>query len=111
MSIADTLCVGTRIAFALTRPRVSRRHSPQRRVALLWIGGVSYAALTVLTIWQAQRGQSLVAPDGVTLAVLATWLLATALAVVLTVAWPKAANLHRVTIQPSNLAGHELHEF
>ncbi len=99
------------LAFALTRPRVSRRHSPQRRVALLWIGGVSYAALTVLTIWQAQRGQSLVAPDGVTLAVLATWLLATALAVVLTVAWPKAANLHRVTIQPSNLAGHELHEF
>ena len=84
------------LAFALTRPRVSRRFSPRRRVTLLWIGGLSYAALTVLTIWQAQRGQSLVAPDGVTLAVLAAWLLATALAAALTVTWPKATNLHRV---------------
>jgi hypothetical protein len=80
------------LAFALTRPRVSRRLSTQRRVALVWIGGASYAALTVLTIWQALRGQALVAPDGMTLAMLGAWLLATALAVVLTVARPNAVN-------------------
>jgi hypothetical protein len=85
------------LAFALTRPRIARRLSTQRRVALVWIGGMSYAALTVLTIWQALRGQSLVAPDGMTLAALAAWLFATALAAVLTVAWPKAATLHSVT--------------
>ncbi len=54
-----------------------------RRVRLTWIVGLGYLALTLLLTWQALRGQSIVAPDTLTLgaaaalltmAVLAAWL-------------------------------------
>ncbi len=37
-------------------------------VALVWCGGASYLGLVVLLLWQALRGQSLIHPDGLTLA-------------------------------------------
>lgn len=80
------------LAFLLTRP-ARRRLSTARRVALVWIGGLSYAALTVLVTWQALRGQPLLAPDVLTLTALALWLAGTLLAVAFIVAWPGVARL------------------
>ncbi len=42
--------------------------SMRRRVALVQIAGVGYLGFTLLLAWQALRGQSLIAPDGLTLA-------------------------------------------
>jgi hypothetical protein len=41
------------------------------RVALVWVAGLGYLGLTLLLAWQALRGQPLVAPDALTLGVLA----------------------------------------
>ena len=51
------------------------------RVRVVWTLGASYAALFGLLLWQAFRGQSIVAPDAVTLAALASWGLVTAVAI------------------------------
>jgi hypothetical protein len=39
-----------------------------RKVVLVWIAGVGYLGLIALLTWQALRGQSLIAPDRITLA-------------------------------------------
>jgi hypothetical protein len=39
----------------------------RRRIALVWIGGLFYLGLTMLLLWQALRGQSVVAPDAITM--------------------------------------------
>lgn len=54
------------LAWLLTRPAARRRWSERQRVALVWIGGLAYMAWTALLTWQALRGQSIVAPDGLT---------------------------------------------
>jgi hypothetical protein len=51
-----------------------------RRVRLTWIVSLGYLALTLLLTWQALRGQSIVAPDALTLGALATLVSAAALA-------------------------------
>lgn len=43
----------------------------RRRLGLVWVTGLGYLGLTLLLAWQALRGQSLIAPDGLTLGVLA----------------------------------------
>lgn len=55
------------LGFALTRASAVRRWSRRGRTQLAVIAGISYLALTVLVTWQALRGQSVVAPDGLTL--------------------------------------------
>jgi hypothetical protein len=50
----------------VARSRV-RWLSMPRRVALVWIGGLFYLGLTMLLLWQALRGQSVVAPDATTI--------------------------------------------
>jgi hypothetical protein len=40
----------------------------EQRVKLVWTAGLGYAALVLILTWQALRGQSLIAPDGHTLA-------------------------------------------
>ena len=73
------------IAFFLTRPTARRLLSRRQRVALVWTAGLSYLTLTLLVTWQALRGQSIVAPDGIMVAALGLWLGATLLAAALVV--------------------------
>ncbi|MEP7189925.1 MAG: hypothetical protein ABI901_12110, partial [Roseiflexaceae bacterium] len=54
------------VGWLLTRRR-SRRLGNRHRVALVAIAGLGYLGLIVLLIWQALRGQPLLAPDPTTL--------------------------------------------
>jgi hypothetical protein len=44
-----------------------RKLSQNRQLALLWTAGFGYFGLMLLTTWQALRGQSIVAPDALTI--------------------------------------------
>jgi hypothetical protein len=46
-----------------------RKLSQNRQLALLWTAGLGYFGLMLLTTWQALRGQSIVAPDALTISV------------------------------------------
>jgi hypothetical protein len=59
------------LGFLLTRPPAARRWSTRDRTRLIVIAGASYMALTALVIWQALRGQPVIAPDPLTLMVAA----------------------------------------
>jgi len=62
----------------------SRRVRPAvQRVVLVQIAAASYAALLAILVWQALRGQSIMAPDLATLLALGTWTVATGIAVVM----------------------------
>jgi hypothetical protein len=61
---------------------VRRWRRPEHdRVRLVFTGAVSYAALFGLLLWQALRGESVVAPDATAATSLAIWAAASALAV------------------------------
>jgi hypothetical protein len=66
------------VGWLLTRRR-SRRLGNRHRVALVVIAGLGYLGLIALLIWQALRGQPLLAPDAATLLALAALVTATAL--------------------------------
>jgi hypothetical protein len=55
------------------------RRPEATRVKAVLIAAASYASLFLLLLWEALRGQSIVAPDPVALASLASWGLLTAL--------------------------------
>ena len=61
-----------------------RRLSERQRLALVWTAGLAYLGLVALLTWQALRGQSIVAPDALTLAAFAVLAGSAALAVSLT---------------------------
>ena len=67
-------------ALALVAVALRRWRRPEgvRVRAMLAVAG-SYATLFVLLLWEALRGHSVVAPDGLALAALAVWAAATAL--------------------------------
>lgn len=48
----------------------SQRLSERRRTLLVWLGGLGYFGLTAILLWQALRGQPVIAPDSATLAAL-----------------------------------------
>jgi hypothetical protein len=52
----------------LTSTAMRRRYRKGQRTALVWVGGLTYISVTAVLMWQALRGQSVIAPDGVTLA-------------------------------------------
>jgi hypothetical protein len=52
--------------------------SVRRRAALVWTAATGYLGLTLLTVWQALRDQSIIAPDALTLGALAALIIATA---------------------------------
>ena len=70
------------LAFALLAlaPRVPVLRDVAVRARLVGIAGGFWAGLTLLLVWQALRGQSIIAPDGLTLAVGAALVVVTALA-------------------------------
>lgn len=69
--------LGWLIIWYSRRRRLDKRH----QVALVWTAGLAYASLILLLTWQALRGQSVVAPDALTLVALAGLIAATVLAV------------------------------
>ena len=62
------------IALLLWRRRIEDR----RRARLIVVAGGSYAALVLILIWQALRGQALVSPDALTVSVFVVWAALTA---------------------------------
>src|SRR5262249_25353684 len=64
-------------ALSILLARVRRRMSPAERARLVRVAGASYAGLLALLLWQALRGQSVVAPGGAMITALVTWALAT----------------------------------
>jgi hypothetical protein len=64
---------------ALAIARIRRWH-PDAQARAVIVASASYAGLFVVLIWQALRGQSVVAPDAVTAMVVATWSVATIVA-------------------------------
>jgi hypothetical protein len=57
--------------------RASHRLGSKHRLALVWLAGLGYFGLILLTFWQAMRGQSIVAPDLLTLAAFASLVIVT----------------------------------
>jgi hypothetical protein len=74
--------------------------SIRRRVLLIQSAGVLYLGLVVLLAWQALRGQSVVAPDTLTLGAFAILLAIAAAITALTVADPVAARLRPAPAAP-----------
>jgi hypothetical protein len=67
---------------------IGRRKMPEAaRVRLIKIAGASYASLFVILLSQALRGQSVLAPDAITLGSLAALAVATAGAATMTARW------------------------
>lgn len=52
------------LGWLLTLPSSRRRLSDESRLGLVLTGGLAYMGWIVLLIWQALRGQSVIAPDG-----------------------------------------------
>lgn len=82
---------------------VPRRLPEASRAALAVTIALSYAGLFALLLWQALRGQSLLAPDATTLAGLATWMVVTAAAALASVrrrgrpgVWSSIGRMHHV---------------
>jgi hypothetical protein len=73
------------LGFLLTLPAARAMLNVGQRVALVWTAGLGYLGLIGLLTWQALRGQSLIAPDGLTLAVGGALLGALAIALILIV--------------------------
>jgi uncharacterized membrane protein YhaH (DUF805 family) len=55
------------LALALASRRFARLRDELTRTRAVAVAGAAYAGLVVLVTWQALRGQSIVAPDGLTL--------------------------------------------
>lgn len=68
--------IGGLLGLAWARRRLNER----QRLALVWTAGLAYFGLIALLTWQALRGQSIVAPDALTLAAFGLLAGATALA-------------------------------
>ena len=69
-------------ALAIVALLVGRwRGTEQDRVRLVFVGAASYAALFALLLWEALRGESVVAPDVTAATSLAIWAVASALAI------------------------------
>ena len=58
-----------------------RAWNESNQVRVVWTLSASYASLFGLLLWQAFRGQSIIAPDGIMLAAIASWAIVTAGAV------------------------------
>jgi hypothetical protein len=75
-----------------------RRVDDIARVRVMLVATASYAALFAILLWQALRGQSLVQPDGYTLAVFLGWAILSAIGVWFAVARRARTGSHAVAI-------------
>lgn len=64
------------LGFVLTLPATVERYPRIRRRMLIWLWSGGYLGATGILVWQALRGQSIIAPDRTTLCVTAAWLIA-----------------------------------
>ncbi|MEV1112780.1 hypothetical protein AB0I95_29645 [Micromonospora sp. NPDC049751] len=71
---------------AILLTRYASRLDARTRVRLLVVAGTAYGVLTLVLTWQALRGQPLLRPDALTLAVVAALAVATATATALVLA-------------------------
>jgi hypothetical protein len=71
---------------AMLLSRFASRLDARTRVRLLVVAGTAYGVLTLVLTWQALRGQPLLRPDALTLAVVAALAVATATAIGLVLA-------------------------
>ncbi|KAB1937003.1 hypothetical protein F8271_20320 [Micromonospora sp. ALFpr18c] len=78
---------------AILLTRFATRLDERTRVRLLVVAGGAYGVLTVVLTWQALRGQPLLRPDALTLAVVAALVVATATATGLVLARPRRPQL------------------
>ena len=74
---------------ALLLPR--RRGDDRRRAYVVGVAAASYMGVFVLLMWQALRGQSVLAPDGVTAIAWVVWALTTAVGVAVASGFHRAA--------------------
>lgn len=74
------------IAIELLSRRIALLRSVDVRARLVWVAAGAYGALVGLVTWQALRGQSIVQPDGATLAVGTAIALASLLAAAVVIA-------------------------
>ena len=65
------------LALILLAPRVPALRRVGVRARLIGVAGAAWTGLTLLLVWQALRGQSIIAPDGLTLGVAAALVVAT----------------------------------
>jgi hypothetical protein len=77
-------------ALAIMALLVRRRVGPAAAATLVRVAGVSYAALFGILLWQALRGESVVAPSAAAIGIMGVWAVITAVA-----AW--AASGHATT--------------
>jgi hypothetical protein len=59
------------VGWLLSRPPATSRLRRGQRLLLVWLAGLGYFGLMALVVWQALRGQPLIAPDAATLLALA----------------------------------------
>ena len=67
-----------------------------RRVRMVWAVSASYVSLFALLLWQALRGQSVIAPDSATMTALGLWAVLTMLAFVAAGSRRESARAHAV---------------
>ena len=90
------------LAIALASP-LGRGLSEPTRLRVVLLAATAYAGLVLLTVWQALRGQPLVAPDVATLAALAALVAVTGAGAVLIVRSHRAGHrAHRPTATPTH---------
>jgi hypothetical protein len=76
------------LGWALSR---RRQLTSGQRVGLVWTAGLGYLGVVLLLTWQALRGQSLIAPDGTTLAVAGALVAGVVLAALVITSRPRQA--------------------
>ena len=78
-------------ALPLVAVLARRRLSTTGRVRLVLTAAASYIALYGILLWQALRGQSVLAPDSLTLTTIGVWAIATAVAAAISSLQPRQA--------------------
>ncbi len=83
------------LGFWLSRKRWQDRNSAKQRSTVVITAGVAYLALTGILVWQAARGQSVIAPDAQTILAFALLIVSTGVVTALALRLPAKARLDK----------------